>query len=79
MRAGAGERLRARQMDLGEALESAAVVAGWVTAAECGGVGEWREEHLRSGVDICKRRNRRRRSRGAMTLVLGLVGGIEAR
>lgn len=78
MRAGAGERLRTRQMDLGEALESAAVVAGWVTAAECGGMGEWREEQLQSGVNICKRQNRRRGSRGAMILVLGLVGGIEA-
>jgi hypothetical protein len=54
-----------------------AVVVGWVTAAGCGGVGEWREEKLRSGVDICERRNRRRGSQGTMTSVLGLVGGIE--
>lgn len=53
MRAGAGGRLRARRMDQAkrERRRRPAVVVGWVTAAGCGGVGEWREEKLRSRVE----------------------------
>jgi hypothetical protein len=74
--AGAGGRLRARRMDQAkrERRRRAAVVVGWVTAIGCGGVGEWREEKLRSRVDICERRNRRRGSLGTIDFGAGAGG-----
>ena len=76
MRAGAGGRLRARRMDQAkrERRRRPAVVVGWVMAAGCGGVWEWREEKLRSRVDICERRNRRRGSQGTIDFGAGAGG-----